>query len=170
VFIRRGSTSRRRASVLNQTPHAHLHHQATRRGAAPPQVPNRFFPKSQTSPSPSPRRRRWPPRRSRRRCGGRWWTRSRAPSPAASPASSHPPSTSSKSDSRYLPKSPIVPRSPASALFYCELEIVGSLGWDRFWAYGRVWAVRAGRMHAIGHLGLRVIGGLSIPTMISSSG
>jgi hypothetical protein len=49
----------------------------------------------------SPRRRsRWAPGRSRRRCGGRWWTRSRVPSPAASPAPSPPPSTSSKSASR----------------------------------------------------------------------
>ena len=50
--------------------------------------------------SPRRRRRRWAPGRSRRRCGGRWWTLSRAPSPAASPAPSPPPSTSSKSASR----------------------------------------------------------------------
>jgi hypothetical protein len=88
-----------------------------RRGADPAAKP----PLSQKPNPPTllpPHRRRWPPGRSRRRCGGRWWTRSRAPSPAASPAPSRPRSTSSKSDSRYPPPKSLVVvpvRLPATA-------------------------------------------------------
>jgi hypothetical protein len=110
-----------------------------RRGADPAAKP----PLSQKPNPPTllpPHRRRWPPGRSRRRCGGRWWTRSRAPSPAASPAPSRPPSTSSKSDSRYrpdhLPKS--LSRGFVRLLLLGDLEIVRSLGWNRFQGCGRV--------------------------------
>lgn len=104
------------------TPRPGHHDASTRRPPSPKSQTASFFPKAKP-PHPLPfslfpfspprdpsrpflsrrRRRRWAPGRSRRRCGGRWWTRSRAPSPGASPAPSPPPSTSSKSASRSFP-------------------------------------------------------------------